>query len=441
MKKPLFMGLVLLALSFCHSISFADDIESRLKAMEELLIKQQKTIEDQQKMIGTLKEEVTSLKEKDHLVKRDDEKIPSPVATVNAQQSPAGSGLTGLFGGSLLSNPYISAVLNTFYYSTSMSEQQLKRGIPGYSILGSEYTKGFNLESMELFLFAPVDPYFNLYATIPIKEDGVELEEAYFLTTGLPEGFQIKGGKFKSAFGRINQQHPHAWDFVDIPLNYRAFTGNEGIIEKGVQFTYLPEFPVYTLVGMEVLQGQNEVLFDPNATNGPNAYSAFMKASFDLDPHSTLLVGPSLVWGKTLTDTVVAGGVFRGNSRLANVELTYKWRPSKRKGFTFQSEYMFRNQTGDLYDVVTGRLSSLTRTQDGLYAQALYQHDRWRLGARYDVLSLFQDTYDLEGRQINFGPRPWRLTGALEFNHSEFSSHEVFFQAVLGIGAHAAHPF
>jgi hypothetical protein len=54
--------------------------------------------------------------------------------------------------------------------------------------------------------------------------------------------------------------------------------------------------------------------------------------------------------------------------------------------------------------------------------------------------------------------RPWRATGSLEFNPSDFSrirlqynhdrsgrtertNHEVFLQFTMGIGAHAAHAF
>ena len=126
------------------------------------------------------------------------------------------------------------------------------------------------LRAAELFLFAPVDPYFNLYATIPVSEEGVELEEAYAVTTFLPEGFQLKGGRFKSNFSRLDAQHPHAWDFTDIALPYRAFLGSEGLGgENGIQLTWLPPLPVYTLLGAEALQGQNDLLFGSNATPAP----------------------------------------------------------------------------------------------------------------------------------------------------------------------------
>ena len=62
------------------------------------------------------------------------------------------------------------------------------------------------------------------------------------------------------------------------------------------------------------------------------------------------------------------------------------------------------------------------------------------------------------GRNRSLGKQPWRATGALEFNPSEFTrirlqytrdessrdgqtNNEVYLQMLLGIGAHAAHSF
>ena len=85
----------------------------------------------------------------------------------------------------------------------------------GVGRTGVAIKKPLHLRAAELVLFAPVDPYFNLYANLPVTEEGIELEEAYAVTTALPAGWQVKGGKFKSNFSRLSAQHPHAWDFAD----------------------------------------------------------------------------------------------------------------------------------------------------------------------------------------------------------------------------------
>ena len=456
--------LFLCMFAFClPGLAFGDDLESRIRAMEETLNRQQKTIEEQQKIIKEMQEQIKqgSVAEK----QGPGEKQPiAPVAVAPpAEQKPGeeqkSGKVTGLFGGSAMSNPNISLVLNTFAFGSNQTSDQLQnQGIPGYTTTGLGLKNGFNGDA-EISLFAPVDPYFNLYATIPISFNGeVELEEAYFVTTALPQGHQLKGGKFRSGFSRFNAQHEHAWDFTDTSLPYRAFLGEEGLIEPGAQYTYILPLPFYTLFGAEILQGQNPTLFGEDASNGPHAFTGYLKTSFDLSDYSTMLLGVSVVGGKTQTDTVQPNSLFTGNSVLYDLEMYYKWKPSKYQSFSLQSEYMLRNQYGNLQDLGLDTPSYLERTQDGFYVQGVYQWDRWRFGARYDALSIFTDTYNLAGQQQNFGPRPWRATAMVDWNLSEFTrirlqyiydmtsgtgttDNQVFLQLIFGIGAHAAHSF
>ncbi len=445
-------------LLFVTSQSFGDDIESRLKAFEETLRTQGETIKEQQKIIQELKAKLDVTKKE----VATQAELTKSEAQALAEKTPAEDKswkFTGLFGGSNLANPNISLLLDTFGYYSNIKQRELpKRGIPGLTNEGLTNSKGFNIDSAELGLYAPIDPYFNLYATIPITEDGIELEEAYFLTTSLPYGLQVKGGKFKSGFGRINGQHKHVWDFADPPLVYRAFIEGEGITEKGVQLTYLPELPFYTLLGIEVLQGENATLFGPDARSGPHAFTAFAKSSLDIGDNSTILFGPSVITGSTRTTTVADNTEFQGTSTLFDWEMTYKWKPSKTQSFTLQSEYLYRDQKGDLTNTVTSLSDPLKRAQDGFYIQSMYQLDRWRIGVRYDRLDLFKKDFILSGTQNNFGSNPWRATAAVDFNPSEFSrlrlqynydrsaggnrvNNEVFLEAIFGIGAHGTHAF
>jgi uncharacterized coiled-coil protein SlyX len=435
------------------SQAYGADIESRLTALEEIIKQQGKTINEQQQVINELKEELK--KPRLEGLANAEEKAPEEKA-VRENKSLQ---FTGLFGSSNLANPNISLILSTFGYTSNLSEAELaRRVIPGYMNGGITNKKGFNFDSAELGFYAPVDPYFNLYATIPVSEDGVEVEEAYFLTTSLPYGFQIKGGKFKSGFGRINGQHAHVWDFQDLPLPYKAFIEGEGIIEKGLQLTYLPSLPFYTLLGIEALQGQNAMLFGPDARSGPHAFTAFAKASFDIGDNSTILVGQSVISGSTRTNTIADNAEFSGTSTLYGTELTYKWKPSTTQSFTLQSEYLYRDQKGDLADLPAATADTLKRSQDGLYVQGIYQLNRWRIGGRYDLLDLFKKDYIFAGNQTDFGIRPWRASGMLEFNPTEFSrlrlqynhdmsardgraNNELVLQLLFAIGAHGAHPF
>ena len=437
MAMRIFLCLLFLLIPFSKSFG-SGEIEQRVKTLEDFSKMQQKTIEQQQGVIDELK------------------KGQKPEEDSGKQKTTAGS---GLFGGSALSNPNISLIVNSFFYSSNISGADLpNRGIPGFTTAGIGRQKGFNLDSAELFIFAPVDPYFNLYTNIPVTEDSAEVEEAYFITSSLPEGLQLKGGKFKSGFGRVNSQHPHAWDFADLPIVYRAFIGGEGIAEKGIQLTYLPILPFYTQLGVEALQGENESLFGSDAKSGPHAYGVFAKTSFDFGDDSTILFGPSVLTGKTKTDLVARDTEFTGTSTLYDIEFTYKWKPSKVRSFIIQGEYMLRDQKGDLTNTSLSTRNPFKRSQDGVYVQGIYQLNRWRIGARYELLEIFKDQYLLSGTEQSFGRKPWRATGDIEFNLTEFSrirfqynydrsagdgrtNNEVFMQLIFGIGAHAAHRF
>jgi hypothetical protein len=299
-----------------------------------------------------------------------------------------------------------------------------------------------------------------MYVNLPFTEDGVEIEEAYIVTTALPEGWQAKIGKFKSNFSRIDAQHPHAWDFFDIALPYRAFLGDEGLGgEKGVQLTWLPVLPIYTQMGVEVLQGENDLLFGQNAHEGPHAFSFFVKSSIDTSDYSTLYFGPSVLFGKTDSTSILPGVEVEGNSALYGLEAVWKWKPASREALTVQTEYLLLTQSGNTMDPTTQAvLEPLRRKQDGFYIQTIYRKNRWGIGARYDVLNLFSDRFELSGVQQNFDGRPHRETASLEYNPSEFTrvrlqlahdqsdpsgrtNNEAILQLNLSIGAHPAHSF
>jgi len=449
------LAAALPASAFCAS----DDIATRLERLDAELRRQSDIIREQQKTIEELRQQMQSKESR-----REQPQVAQVEPPQEKQSSP------GSIFGSIMSNPYLSVVLDAKGYISNLKNQQrATRGVPGYTTEGQELKNGFNVDAAELFIFAPVDPYFNLYANIPITDSGATLEEAYVVTTALPAGFQIKGGRFKSDTSRLNAQHPHAWDFADLPLPYRAFLGAEGAGgDNGLQLTYQPPTPFYTLLGFEAQQGSNPLLFGEDDNLGPHAFSLFAKASFDTSENSSLLFGPWAMFGSSRTDRLmesdpVSGNTYRlrGDSALYGMEALWKWKEGK-QAVTLQGEYLFLAQQGDLHELdSTGSVvgsSRLLRRQDGVYLQALYQYDRWRIGARYDRMDLFSSTFKRDDVQENFSGKPWRATASLEFNPTEFTrirtqfshdrsardgrvNNEGILQFIFSIGAHAAHKF
>ncbi len=352
---------------------------------------------------------------------------------------------------------------------------------------------GFNLNYAELVLSSSVDPYFNMDAVFHFSEHGVEVEEAYFTTTSLPAGFRLRGGKLLSAFGRINSQHAHFWDFGDMPLVYEAFLGNHGINELGVQLQWVAPMEHYLMVGAEVLQGTNESMFgnaqigDAEAANGaiadevraPSLFVGYVKTSFDIG-NTTILPGISYAYGASHLDHREDEDphAFAGNSALYGADLTVKHYFDSYSFLTWQSEWMMRDMDGTQYgvdanntDIVTGEVD-LRKKQAGFYTQLVYAlNQNWRTAVRYDNIYFNDITKNGVSQEyvdptvadpVRTSDNFQRYSAMAEYHPSEFSRirlqynrnnalfneegerqdiNTVMLQVNISIGAHGAHDF
>lgn len=99
-----------------------------------------------------------------------------------------------------------------------------------------------------------------LTATIATHEGDLEkgVEEAWIETTTLPAGLQVRAGRFPSQIGYLNSQHPHADDFVERPLLYRAFFGGHWN-DEGLRVNWTAPTDMYWMLGVEALRGKRLV--------------------------------------------------------------------------------------------------------------------------------------------------------------------------------------
>lgn len=124
MKRVLIL-LGLLCVLTAPGQAMGSDIEARIRALEETLQKQEQTIKEQQRVIGELKAQIKTVAPAE--VAKSVEKPPEVQKAAQA---------TGLFGGSFMTNPNISLVLNTFAQSSNLSDEELRNhGIPGYTTI------------------------------------------------------------------------------------------------------------------------------------------------------------------------------------------------------------------------------------------------------------------------------------------------------------------
>ena len=142
--------------------------------------------------------------------------VPSSPEPLPPPASPEG----GARSTSSVFNPNISAVFQ-FIGNSSFSHD-----------LDEE---GFSLSEAEISLQSVVDPYARVDLFLSFDADGeAAVEEGTVTSTSLPGGMQLKGGRFKSAFGLWNRWHPHQFPTVDQPDALEAWLGGEPLTSDGV---------------------------------------------------------------------------------------------------------------------------------------------------------------------------------------------------------------
>ena len=137
----------------------------------------------------------------------------APVKSQSPQDGAAPARAAGGF------NPEVSLILQGQY---RRMKDVPERSISGYWPAGGHGhggdERGLTLDHSELIVSANIDPWYRGMLNVALKDGEAEVEEAWFQTLGLGNGFTLKGGRFLSGIGYLNEQHAHAWDFADAPL-------------------------------------------------------------------------------------------------------------------------------------------------------------------------------------------------------------------------------
>jgi hypothetical protein len=339
--------------------------------------------------------------------------------------------------------------------------------IPGFPLGGEAgpAPEGLALAETEISMSANVDDKFTAMLNAPIVvedgEVGIELEEAWVETVGLPASLSLRMGRFYSGIGYLNSRHAHTWDFADQPLAYQAFLGNQ-YFDDGLQARWLAPTDFYLEFSAELLRGDRYPAGGA-ANSGFGAQTVSLKTGGDVGFSNSWLAG--LSWLGADADGRLSGREdeplwFTGTTDMLIANLVWKWAPngnSRQRNFIFAAEYLWRNEDGD-YGPAGDAGMPWDVDQSGWYAQAVYQpFPRWRFGARYDRLS--GDTPDqrwLETPLYPLGSDPRRYSLMVDWSNSEFSrlrlqynydeasdhaDNQFALQYIFSIGAHGAHTF
>ncbi|MEW6163112.1 MAG: hypothetical protein AB1606_07360 [Nitrospirota bacterium] len=384
-KTALFCFFIVLIFS---TELYGGEIESRIKTLEETVIKQQEIIERQQKTIEEL--------------------------------------MPGL-GKPPLELPDISVIgdiVGTF--SDDKAEPDRNKVV---------------LREAELALGGYLYPDIraDVIATLHRHSDGeykTELEEGYisFLKTPVP-GLALKIGEKLLDFGKLNPRHPHHWNFVDRPEVLKSYLGDHGLSGQGVNLSYLLPTPFFLQLDLGAWHVDSEEHHHSEHVGAGDilglaeeTYSTRLWSSFDLAENQELEFG--------LSGIRSYGSHFREHKdrvQVAGMDLTYRWLGKGLRRLLFQNEFLFLNR-----DVPVGDLDRW-----GLYSHLNYRFDKyWDAGICFDWMETpFPDKKEksfISGIFTRSLTETTKLRLQYKYDTRD-NNHTVYLQTTFGIGPHA-HP-
>ncbi len=283
--------------------------------------------------------------------------------------------------------------------------------------------------------YARADFFFSIARDPETGKFGLDLEEGYLTSLDLPAELQLKAGKFRSTFGKINNIHPHALPFIDVPNVYVRYLGEDGLNDEGLSLSWLVPNPLdfYQELTLEATVGPDGSPSFTRSASDRYLYLTHLKNFWDLTDNATLELGLTGATGPN--DSAFT-------SLLGGVDVTYKWKPvqfNTYRSFVLQGEAIFSR---------TGITGAKTERSWGGYLLGTYQiGKRWFLSGRFDYSNLPDNPAFAE--RAYSGVLGWYAT---EFQKIEVqykattsnayaSINQVMLRSIFVIGAHGAHAY
>ena len=340
-------------------------------------------------------------------------------------------------------------------------------------------TPSLEMHETEVAFQEVIDPYARADFFISFGEQGVTLEEGYITFTSLPAGLQLKVGKMRAAFGKVNTLHNHVLSWTDRPLVTQNLVGGEdGIDDAGLSLSRILPAPkgLFLEGTAQIYRGDSTNVFSAPRRSDVAAVG-HLRAYADISENSNIDLGASYARGHSpFADA---------HNQLFGVDATVRWKPLRRaiyRSFVGRSEFIWtRTNVEPLLLAPTNFVPPIPTffalgprvlaKPYGFYVSGDYQLDRrWVVGGRFDrsqrgqCLPTNPDTIPnchAFPAEFNFtrGYPLFTDTGAsalLTYWASEFSqiraqlrrtsyagrlTNELLFQFQFSMGAHGAHPF
>ncbi|MBI4916296.1 MAG: hypothetical protein HY825_10650 [Acidobacteria bacterium] len=257
-----------------------------------------------------------------------------------------------------------------------------------------------DLKSVELALQGYLNPYARADVFLGYHDDSFELEEAYAtILRGLPGGLQVKAGKYRVDFGKLNLLHPHAYSFLDTPLVHRELLGEEGLVDIGVNLNLqAPLGNTVLTVSGNVLKGDfaEGHHHEHAAEDTSSMLDSFGRGLDDLDTLEEEAVETDLGYSERLGLFVPTGdyagfevglnalqGTLDLNTgrkvKLLGADAKYRWAPDKYRSLTVQGEWIRSDR--DVEHAGAGEGGVERVRADGFYAFLDWRFaQRWNAG-------------------------------------------------------------
>ncbi len=449
MFKKTYLSVAIAAL-LCHPLAAIAASDADLQAIREQ-IQQLKQNYEQRILLLEQRLELAEAKQAEAAAPQMQQASVAPAAVASA-------------GGEGAFNPAISLILAGTYGSLRQTSPAT-----GFAMSSNPaHQQGFNLGESELGISANIDPDYRGVATLALAPaGGVTVENAFVQTSAPGDGVNLKFGRFFSGLGYLNEQHAHAWDFVDQPLVYSTLWNNQ-LGDDGVQLKWLAPTDTFIELGGELGRGRGFPGTD-RTKNGAGAGTLFAHVGDDIGIEHSWRAGVSLHQTKRIAAissdpaNPPINNSFSGDSQTTGLDFVWKYSPNgntANRYFKLQGEYFRRKESGLLtYNLLT--TDSFSNTQSGWYLQSVYQFmPHWRTGLRYDLLDPGVASVGAlnAGNVIgNYAFNPSRATWMLDYSPSEFSrlrvqlardnsrlglpDNQIFVQYIMSMGAHGAHQY
>src|SRR5438105_3326821 len=234
-------------------------------------------------------------------------------------------------------------------------------------------TPALEMHESEVAFQAILDPYARADFFISFGEQGVNLEEGFMTFPALKGGFQLRAGKIRAAFGKVNTLHNHVLPWTDRPLVTQNLVGGEdGINDAGFALSRIIPAPkgIFLEGTAQIFRGDSDDLFQSYRRRDVSTVE-HLRLYRDITESTNLDLGGSYARGHSTIGPNVIDSLY-------GVDATVRWKPLRRAiyhSFVGRSEFIWSR-----IGLPSGRV-----TPFGYYVSGDYQFARrWFAGARFD---------------------------------------------------------